>query len=194
MRVAVELLGREDRQDLRDQVTADIAELDDLIDEILLGSRLDSIDVEGEALQEIDLLALLAEEGAQFDAIVSGTLVVIPGDLRMLRRLARNLFENGRRYGSGAPIEADVRVLDKTARIRICDRGPGISPAEQERIFEPFYRPPGTGESGDGVGLGLSLVGRIARHHGGEVSQHPREGGGSCFEVDLPSATRQASP
>ena len=187
MRVAVELLGREDRQDLRDQVAADISELDDLIEEILLGSRLDILDSDtGGQRQEVDLLALLAEEGARIDAVVSGEPSMIEGDLRMMHRLVRNLLENGRRYGSGSPVEANVAVVDHTARIRICDRGPGVSTADRERIFEPFYRPPGTGESGDGVGLGLSLVRRIARHHGGEVRCHPREGGGSCFEVLLP--------
>jgi len=73
-------------------------------------------------------------------------------------------------------------------RLVVEDRGPGVPDAERERIFEAFYRPPGTRESGSGVGLGLALVRRIARLHGGEVCCRPRSGGGTRFEVDLPGA------
>jgi signal transduction histidine kinase len=59
-----------------------------------------------------------------------------------------------------------------------------VPAAERERIFDPFYRLPGAGP--EGAGLGLALVRQIARRHGGEARCHPRDGGGSCFEVDLP--------
>jgi len=60
-----------------------------------------------------------------------------------------------------------------------------VAEGERERIFEPFYRPPGAKESDGGVGLGLSLVRQIARRHGGDVRYVPRDSGGSRFEVDL---------
>ncbi len=186
MRMAVELLQGEDRPELRARLSQDIAELDELIGELLLASRLDTLD-HVERTEDVDLLALLAEEGARTEAEVSGEPVSIQGDPRMLRRLIRNLLENARRYAGGSPIEASVVPLNHTgARLRIADRGPGVPEPERERIFEPFYRPAGMRERGDGgVGLGLALVRQIARHHGGNARCLPRKSGGTCFEVEL---------
>ena len=189
MRMAIELLPSADRPELRERFAQDIAELDMLIGELLLASRLDALE-HLEHTEDVDLLALLAEEGARIAAEVSGESVCIQGDPRMLRRLLRNLFENARRYAEGAPVEASVVPLGPAgARLCIADRGPGVPGEEQERIFAPFYRPTGMRERGDGgVGLGLALVRQIARHHGGDVRCVPRDGGGTCFEVTLGTA------
>ena len=189
MRMAIELLPHDERPELQVRLTRDIAELDALIGELLLASRLDTLE-HLEYIEEIDLLALLAEEGARSAAEISGSPVCIRGDPRMLRRLLRNLFENAQRYAAGSPIEASVVPLHPTgALLCIADRGPGVPEQERERIFAPFYRPAGMRERGDGgVGLGLALVRQIARHHDGDVRCVPRHGGGTCFEVTLHSA------
>jgi signal transduction histidine kinase len=186
MRMAIELLAGADRPELRARLSQDIAELDALIGELLLASRLDTLEPLART-EDLDLLALLAEEGARTGAEVSGASVCIQGDARMLRRLMRNLLENAQRYAAGSPIEASVVPLTPMgACLRVADRGPGVPEPERERIFEPFYRPTGLRERGDGgVGLGLALVRQIARHHGGEVRCLPRAGGGTCFEVTL---------
>jgi signal transduction histidine kinase len=186
MRMAIELLAGADRPELRARVSQDIAELDALIGELLLASRLDALE-HLEHTEDVDLLALLAEEGARAGAEVSGEAVCIRGDAPMLRRLMRNLFDNAQRYAAGSLIEASVVPLTPAgACLRVADRGPGVPEPEWERIFEPFYRPTGLRERSDGgVGLGLALVRQIARHHGGEVRCLPRVGGGTCFEVDL---------
>ena len=186
IRMAVELLAGDERPELRARLAQDIAELDALIGELLLTSRLDALE-HLEHLENVDLLALLAEEGARTGAAVRGVPVCIQGDPRLLRRLMRNLLENAQRYAAGSPIEASVVSLSP-ARARLCvaDRGPGVPESERERIFAPFYRPAGVREPSDGgVGLGLALVRQIARHHGGEARCVPRDGGGTCFEVDL---------
>jgi len=184
IRVALELMGA-DRPDLRERVARDIAELDDLIAELLLASRLEAVD-QLDRSEEVDLLGLVAEEAARAEAEVSGQPVAVRGDAKLLRRLVRNLLENAVRHGS-PPVEAFVEASGGRARLRVCDRGSGVPEAERERIFAPFYRlssrPPGDG----GSGLGLALVRQIARRHGGEARCLPREGGGTCFEVDVPA-------
>ena len=185
IRIAIELLAGDTRPELREQVARDIAELDELIEDLLLASRLDALD-ELEITEELDLLALLAEEAAQIQAEVSGQPTTIQGDPRMLRRLIRNLLENAQRYGKGSTVEASAAPTRGGATLRVCDRGPGVPEEERERIFEPFYRQSGMVErTGDGVGLGLALVRQIARRHGGDAVCLPREGGGTCFEVSL---------
>jgi signal transduction histidine kinase len=190
MRMAVELLRSEDRPDLRARLAADIAELDALIDEMLLASRLKTIE-HPERPEEIDLLALAAEEAAHAGAEASGEPVLVRGDVWLLRRLLRILLDNARRYGGGAAAGISVRLRDGRAVLQVADRGPGIPQGERERIFEPFYRLPGMPERGDGVGLGLALVRQIARRHGGEARCLPREGGGTVFEVALDPASPQ---
>ena len=186
IRMAAEMLGAEAKPGLRAELERDIAELDALVDEILLASRLDSV-AALDAREHIDLLALAAEECARVDAELEGESVSIEGDPRLLRRMVRNLLENARRYGGGAPIEVAVGRRDGGAVVRVCDRGPGVPDAERERIFEPFYRLAGAREREGGVGLGLALVRQIARKHGGDASCQLRDGGGSCFEVVLPA-------
>jgi len=183
IRVAVELLAADGREQLRDQVSRDIAELDELIDELLMASRLDAA---GELVrpEPVDLLALLAEEAARIGVDASGDATVIEGDPRMLRRLLRNLLENAQRHGDPESVEATIEHrAGGGVRIRVTDAGHGIDAAQRERIFEPFYRPPGIRRAG--VGLGLALVRRIAQYHGGDARCLARAGGGSCFEVDL---------
>jgi signal transduction histidine kinase len=183
IRMGVELLAGNEEGELRARVSRDIRELDELIEELLLASRLRA----GESLETrepVELLALSAEEGARVGAHVTGTPTTVQGDTRTLRRMLRNLFENARRHGQGAPIEASVETTDTgLARIVVSDAGPGVPETERERIFTPFYR--ATGVSDGGSGLGLALVCEIARHHGGDARYLPREGGGSSFQVTL---------
>jgi signal transduction histidine kinase len=186
IRMAIELLAGDARPELRARIESDIAELDGGIDELLLASRLDAAP-ELSRREPVDLLALLAEEAARTGASVAGSPVSVVGDARLLRRLLRNLLENASRHGGGAPVDARVDAQpDGGARVRIEDGGPGIPAEERERIFEPFYRLAGTRETGSGVGLGLSLVRRIARHHGGTARCERGAEGGTRFVVELP--------
>ena len=185
--VAAALLGDQADARTRESLKQDIAELDQLIDEILLSSRLEA--VPGlERREPVDVLALAAEEAAHYDIEASGQPATVNGDRVLLRRLIRNLLENARRYAGDGDIEISVASNAGRAELDVRDHGPGVPEGERERIFEPFYRLAATRESGRGSGLGLALVREIARRHGGEAVCLAAEGGGSLFRIDLPAA------
>ena len=189
MKMAVSMLddaSPEQQQRLKHEIDTNVAELDALVEEVLLASRLDAVQ-RVDRRDPVDLLALAAEEGARVDAAVDGASVTVPGDERLLRRALRNLLENARRY-AGDDVTVLVASHGNQASVQVCDRGPGVPEAQRERIFEAFYRLPGHAEQAGGVGLGLSLVKQIAERHGGSVHCTAREGGGSCFELRFPRA------
>lgn len=189
LRMAAESVGAAAPASARAEIGQNIAELDSLVGDILLASRLDAGQETGRPKETLDLVGLLAEECAPFNAdlsVESSSSVLIEGDARLIRQLFRNLLENARRYGGPELIEVTVRSDGETAVAAVCDKGPGIPEAERERIFEPFYRPKGRREIDGGAGLGLALVRQIAGRHGGEVRCLPRIGGGTCFRVALP--------
>lgn len=194
IRMAVEIMQERAQPEIRRELLRSMAELDQLIEEILLASRLDAIPDAVPNAENMDLTAVLAEECVSVDAHLDAQAVSICGDARLLRRMVRNLLENARRYGEGTPIMVKLAINgDQEVQLDVLDNGPGIPVTEVENIFIPFYRLPGTSEREGGVGLGLSLVRQIASAHGGAVFCLPHERGGSCFRVMLPMQPRPAA-
>jgi len=192
MKMAVSMLdgaAPAQRDKLKAEIDRNVGELDALVEEVLLASRLDGAQ-DPLHRDRVDLLAVAAEEAARVDATVDAEgQTMIDGDERLLRRALRNLLENARRYGGGV-ITVLLRPAAASAgetTIQVCDRGAGVPAEMRERIFEPFFRLPGHAEQAGGVGLGLSLVKQIAERHGGSVRCEPREGGGTCFRITLPA-------
>jgi signal transduction histidine kinase len=183
IRLAVELTKDSVDEKRKIGLEQDIAELDWLVDEILLASRLDAvIDV---ANEEVDLLALAAEECARYDETqLEGSVATVRGDPRLLRRLLRNLLENARRHGS-PPTQVRIAHTDAATTITIWDAGPGLPPTEFENVFQPFYRPANSHNS-SGSGLGLALVRQIALRHGGRAICSTLADGRTGFVVTLP--------
>ena len=194
IRMGLELMGSQPSPAFRDEISRNVSELDQLIDEILLASRLNAQEADIGTVEQVDLTGLAAEECARLDAELDvGTdintntqTVIVQGVPKLLRHAIRNLIENARRYSTGA-ITVIVRREGQRAVLQVCDRGPGVPFDLRARIFEPFYRLPGASEREGGVGLGLALVKSIAQRHGGTVRCEDRAGGGATFVVDLPS-------
>jgi signal transduction histidine kinase len=190
IRLAVELMKDSVDPRRKSGLEQDIAELDWLVDEILLASRLDAV-TEAIVTHEVDLLALAAEECARYeDAHLEGAPGVVQGDARLLRRMLRNLLENAARHGS-PPTQVRIARDSTATTITVWDSGAGVPAAEFENVFRPFYRPeeadrPRASAPRTGTGLGLSLVRQIARRHGGEARCAQMEDGRSSFVVTLP--------
>lgn len=103
-------------------------------------------------------------------------------------RILTNLLGNALRYTpSSSPIEVSVHREGAVLVFAVTDHGPGIPAAERERIFEPFYRPPGGPADGGGSGLGLAIARRLAELQGGTLEYTARPGGGSVFTLRLPA-------
>lgn len=189
LRMAIELWLAKSSPELLAEINRNLAESDQLVDEILLASRLDYDRSMRPGGVQVDLTALAAEEAARFESGVaslegSGEPVEIEGDATLLRRLIRNLLENAAKHGR-PPVRIAVTRHENVAQVTVSDCGDGIAAAERERVFEPFYRPAGRSESSGSWGLGLALVRQIAERHGGRVVCAAGSEGGSRFVIDL---------
>jgi signal transduction histidine kinase len=185
LRLRSELL--EDTQ-LRAKFTQDLDEMESMV-----GATLDFLrGLENrEPVKPVDVMALL--ESLQSDARETGGTVEIegatakpyPGGPQALKRCLGNLIENAVKYGRSARVVIDDN--DTRLEIRIRDQGPGLPPAELEKVFEPFYRVEGSRsrETG-GTGLGLTIARGIAEAHGGSLALRNRAEGGLEAVLALP--------
>ena len=185
LRMAIDLYEQAPNDARKGEIVSNLAELDALVEEILLASRLDHIEKLDHA-EPVDLLALVTEEGTRNDIEVTGPPVTVMGDARLLNRLVRNLMQNALRHGA-RPVTATLSHDENSVQLRIRDHGAGIPESESMRVFEPFYRPSGRSEKSGGWGLGLALVRQIAGHHGATVRHETPPDGGACFVVTFPA-------
>jgi two-component system OmpR family sensor kinase len=187
IRMAVELVQDGAPEPIRIELARNIAELDQLIGELLLASRLDAAAGQPGPAVLVELADLVVEECARIGASCTVEPVRTFGDPALLRRMVRNLLENGQRHGGGTSVELTLTKGEgPEIRLEVADGGPGVPENEREAIFAPFYRLGGASEADGGAGLGLSLVRQIARHHGGDAECIERRGGGCVFRVTLP--------
>lgn len=170
----------------------DIKELDALVEEVLLASRLDAA-TDLLNTSSFDAFALAAEEAARTNAILYGQSVEMQADETLVRRAIRNVLTNAQRYASNSEVSISIS-LEKTgdfASDMVCftitDHGPGLSEEERKNIFTPFFRAKSTSALANGTGLGLALVYQITNRHGGKATCLPQTQGTGCiFELRFP--------
>jgi signal transduction histidine kinase len=182
-------------------ITAESARLTRLINNVLDFAHLERGEKKYQ-FQDCNLGALVQEiaetyrphletNGFAFQCELPATPVVVQGDRDALAQVVVNLLSNAEKYSDARKeirLQLDVATSPLPyAEIKVLDRGLGVPPGSEEKIFEKFYRAHDSLGSGiQGSGLGLTLARQIARAHGGEVIHEPRPGGGSCFCLRLP--------
>jgi signal transduction histidine kinase len=193
IRMGLELLGGGGdaaTEPLQQELVRNIAELDALVDELLLASRLDARESDLGTVEVVDFAGLVAEECARNGhvlALQDGTQTwLVRGVSALLRRMVRNLLQSCQR-GASAP-SAQVVLVQEGAQVclQVWDPALTLENAARERVFEPFWRAPGVSEKDGGVGLTLALVKAIAQRYQGSVAARSAPAGGTWLEVRLP--------
>jgi two-component system, OmpR family, sensor kinase len=195
IRGQIEVLAREPDPDAAavrrvEAVTlAELRRVERLVEEMLALARLD--EGVGPARRELDAAAFLREVvdaapgGARLGELSGGW---IEADPDMIARVIRNLIENARRHaGSAGAVSVSSAAAEGRLRVSVDDDGPGIAPAERERIFDRFHRSDaGRDRSSGGSGLGLAIARSIVDAHGGEIRATESPLGGARVSFDLP--------
>ena len=175
--------------DVRPKLAADIDQMEAMIAATLGFVRDTNRPAERTKLELSSLLESVMDEAAETGGdttVERAEKTIIEGDPVALKRLVSNLVENALKYGGRARGRAFSE--DGMAIIEIDDDGPGVPPADLERVFEPFYRgEPSRNRETGGMGLGLAVVRSLARAHGGDVTLANRLGGGLRATVKLPA-------
>jgi heavy metal sensor kinase len=171
--------------------------LAELVNRLLILARIDGpANAEGMQAFRLDEMLMQAVEQAQgelghgiiaceLDAGIH-TACQVKGDAGMIQTAIANLLDNAVKYGEGKPIRVQLRQLDGAYCVAVTDQGIGISPADLQHIFEPFYRSAAARRMATGTGLGLPLIKAIAGWHGGKVWVDAQPGHTS-FYLQLPA-------
>jgi signal transduction histidine kinase len=171
------------------QLEREVLEMDQLVGELLASAR---VDFSAMTPTRLDTAAL-AGTALERRRLPADRLHVEAGDLHveadatLLLRAIGNLVDNAERHGQGL-VRLSVRSRPGWLVVEAEDAGPGFGDDELPRAFEPFQRRAGQGDDGRSLGLGLSLVRRIAEAHGGIAFARNREGGGAVVGIELPRA------
>jgi two-component system, OmpR family, sensor histidine kinase KdpD len=191
-------LTDDDRGELTTAVVEEGERLSALIDKLLDLSRLQAGRAEAQpdwvSVEEVLLAARDSLPGAGSVRLwIDRDVPAVRADAVQLRQAFSNLLENACRYSDGLPVSVRVRRGASHVIVRIVDQGPGITAAEQERIFEPFYRGrQRAARRWTGSGLGLAIARGFIEANGGTISVDSLPGQGTSFVVELPVAVERA--
>jgi two-component system sensor histidine kinase KdpD len=137
-------------------------------------------EVVGSALNRLDARLL----GRKVQVELPEGLPLVPCDAVLIEQALINLLENAAKYSQG-PIEINATLGPEEVVVEVADRGPGIPPGEEARVFEKFHRAIREGGP-SGVGLGLAICRAIVAAHCGRIWAQNRDGGGASFRFSLP--------
>ncbi len=196
----------EARAELLDSLDQEAARLNARIGSLLAMSRVESgslvLDVAEVDSAEVVAAALRhlgpSAEADRLRIRLADGLAPVRADVALMGVALANLVDNALKYGPAhAPVEVSTESCENGRRVRlmVADRGPGLAPAEAERVFERFYRDPAARRGrAPGSGLGLSIARALTEAHGGSAVWRARAGGGSVFALELPcsDAAREA--
>jgi signal transduction histidine kinase len=176
--------------ELKASVLSDIDQMEQMIGGVLAFIRDEGQPRRREKLDLLSLIECVADDaamvGGQVEIVDGAAAVTVDGDPVALQRLFSNLVDNAVKYGGEARI--NVRQTGAAAVVEIVDAGPGLSPDELGRVFQPFYRTDASRNlDNGGVGLGLPIARSTARAHGGDVELMSKPGGTTAV-VTLPAA------
>lgn len=196
IRLLLELLRDEEltderRLELLAELEHEVVEIDDLVGGLLAQSRMEFSAL---SVRDNDLVEAVVRAARRASVAVSpevsGRVRPLPFDATLVARALANLLDNAEKHGQGAT-DLTIEFGEREVRVEVHDRGPGLGAADAQRMFDPFYgRASGQHDS---LGLGLSLVQRIARAHGGDAYAREREGGGASIGFSLPLTSPSAA-
>ena len=181
------------RRELTESILQEAQRLNRLVRNLLDMTRLEAgalrVKKEWQPLEEVVGSALNRMEdalaGRNVTTKLGQDLPQVPLDAVLIEQVLVNLLENALKYTpAGSPIELRARTRPGTVEVTVADRGPGVPPAEQPRIFDKFYRIGGAPVGG--AGLGLAICRGIVMAHGGRLLVENRQGGGAEFKFQLP--------
>ena len=204
IRVALDLAAEGDVERARrylEEIRIDLAELDQLLGDVLTAARLDQAGGRGDVplrLQQVRALEIVERAAERFrrahpDRVLSvqieGTLPGLVADPVMLRRVIDNLLDNAAKYSEApAPVEILARSDGVALVVTVRDEGIGVDPQDLPRLFTPFYRTDRSRARGTGgVGLGLALAKRIVEAHGGTIEVESRPALGTTVRFRVPA-------
>jgi two-component system sensor histidine kinase KdpD len=185
-------LSPEERADMAAVIQEETKRLARLVDNLLDLSRLEAGAAEPHrewtSIDEL-IRSAVADVGAAPDAFslaIDRDIPLVSVDPVQMERAFVNVLENARRHSGGHPVSVRARAVRGVVIVRVVDRGPGIPPAQLERVFEPFYRAGTPGSGHRGSGLGLAIARGFTEANAGSLHVESLPGQGATFVFELP--------
>jgi signal transduction histidine kinase len=191
-------LDEQQRRQLLEVIEAEARRLSHITEEVLLTSKLDreevriardKVDVAEVVRATVEAMASRVSEAVTIELDIERDLGAASGDRDRVQQVVLNLLDNAVKYGGGSGVSVRVGAENGAICVDVTDRGPGIGLAEQDRIFEKFYRAdPQLAQAPAGTGLGLYISRELVTRMGGTLRVTSDPGHGATFAVRLPFA------